>query len=86
MPRNPVSADQPPATGPVSPWLDTAAAARYLRKEPGTLKGWRSLCKGPAFQIVSGRFVRYHINDLEIFEAAQALTMFSAAETTRDQS
>ena len=25
-----------------TPWFDTEAAASYLRKEPGTLKGWRS--------------------------------------------
>jgi hypothetical protein len=50
---------------PAGPWLDTAAAARHLRREPGTLRGWRSIGKGPAFQLVSGRFVRYHVDDLD---------------------
>jgi hypothetical protein len=67
MPRKPVSADQPPAAGPVSPWLDTAAAARYLGKEPGTLKGWRSKGEGPAFHVVSRQFIRYHVDDLDAF-------------------
>jgi hypothetical protein len=61
-----------PATSEIaSPWLDTAAAARHLGREPGTLRGWRSTGKGPAFHLVSGRFVRYHIDDLEAFEGWQ---------------
>ncbi len=67
MPREPVSAGQPPAAGPVSPWLDTAAAALYLGKEPGTLKGRRSKGEGPAFHVVSRQFIRYHVDDLDAF-------------------
>ncbi|MFG1289460.1 helix-turn-helix domain-containing protein [Xanthobacter versatilis] len=54
------------------PWLDTDAAARFLGREPGTLRGWRSLGKGPVFRLVSGRFVRYHIDDLEAFRRREA--------------
>ncbi|WDR03087.1 helix-turn-helix domain-containing protein [Devosia algicola] len=61
-----------------SPWLDTAAAALHLGREPGTLRGWRSVGKGPAFHLVSGRFVRYHIDDLEAFEGRQPAKKLSA--------
>ncbi len=57
----------PAAPEPASPWLDTEAAARHLGREPGTLRGWRSLGKGPAFRLVGGRYVRYHVNDLDAF-------------------
>ena len=67
MPRKLVSAGQPPAAGPVSPWLDTTAAARYLGREPGTLKGWRSKGEGPAYHVVSRQFIRYHVDDLDAF-------------------
>lgn len=61
-----------PATPEIaSPWLDTAAAALHLGREPGKLRGWRSTGKGPAFHLVSRRFVRYHIDDLEAFEGRQ---------------
>ena len=58
----------PAASEPNGPWLDTAAAARHLGREPGTLRGWRSLGKGPAFHMISGRFVRYHVDDLQAFQ------------------
>lgn len=72
MPRKQVSSDQPPASGPVSPWLDTTAAARYLGKEPGTLKGWRSKGQGPPFHSVSRQFIRYHIDELNAFVRGSA--------------
>lgn len=46
---------EPVAPEPAGPWLDTAAAARHLGREPGTLRGWRSIGKGPAFHLVSGQ-------------------------------
>ncbi|WP_174801472.1 helix-turn-helix domain-containing protein [Martelella limonii] len=61
MPREAATLD------PTSPWLDTAAAARYLGKAPGTLKGWRSKGEGPVFHVVSRQFIRYHIDDLDAF-------------------
>jgi len=59
---------EPAASEPTDLWLDTAAAARRLGREPGTLRGWRSLGKGPAFHMISGRFVRYHVDDLQAFQ------------------
>lgn len=63
---------EPATLETASPWLDTAAAALHLGREPGTLRGWRSTGKGPAFHLDSGRFVRYHIVDLEAFERRQS--------------
>ena len=63
---------EPSAVGQAGPWLDTDAAARLLGREPGTLRGWRSLGKGPAFRLVSGRFVRYRLDDLEAFRRREA--------------
>lgn len=62
---------EPAVSEPAGPWLDTAAAARRLGREPGTLRGWRSIGKGPAFHLVSGQFVRYHIDDFESFKGRQ---------------
>lgn len=50
-----------------TPWFDTEAAAAYLRREPGTLKGWRSKGEGPRFYLVNEQFIRYHIDDLDAF-------------------
>lgn len=50
-----------------TPWFDTEAAAAYLRREPGTLKGWRSRGDGPRFFVVNDQFIRYHIDDLDAF-------------------
>lgn len=50
-----------------TPWFDTEAAASYLRREPGTLKGWRSKGEGPRFYEVNHQFIRYHIDDLDAF-------------------
>ena len=36
-----------------SPWLDTDQAAKYLARQPGTLKGWRSRGEGPRFHVVN---------------------------------
>ena len=50
-----------------TPWFDTEAAAAYLRREPGTLKGWRSRGEGPRYHTVNGQLIRYHIDDLDAF-------------------
>lgn len=50
-----------------SPWFDTDEAARYLRKEPSTLKAWRSKGEGPSFHVVSRQYIRYHVDDLDSF-------------------
>jgi len=49
-----------------SPWLDTAAAARYLSASPKTLAVWRCQGKGPRYRKV-GRLVRYAADDLDAF-------------------
>lgn len=71
---------EPAASEPFCTWLDTAAAARHLGREPGTLRGWRSNGKGPAFHVVSGQFVRYHIDDLEAFKTRTTAKNLSAAD------
>ena len=50
-----------------TPWFDTEAAAAYLRKEPGTLKSWRSRGCGPRFHVVNEQTIRYHLDDLDSF-------------------
>jgi hypothetical protein len=50
-----------------TPWFDTEAAASYLRREPGTLKGWRSKGEGPRFYVINHQFIRYHVDDLDAF-------------------
>lgn len=50
-----------------TPWFDTEAAASYLRREPGTLRGWRSKGEGPRFYLVNDQFVRYHLDDLDAY-------------------
>jgi hypothetical protein len=50
-----------------SPWLDTEEAAKYLCRQPGTLKGWRSRGEGPRFHVVNDKLIRYHIDDLDGF-------------------
>jgi hypothetical protein len=50
-----------------TPWFDTEAAASYLRREPGTLRGWRSKGEGPRFYMINNLFVRYHLDDLDAY-------------------
>jgi hypothetical protein len=47
-----------------SPFLNTLDAAKYLGLSPRTLEKMRLLGHGPRFR-KHGRYVRYHINDLE---------------------
>lgn len=76
-----------PATSEIaSPWLDTAAAALHLGREPGTLRGWRSTGKGPSFHLVSGRFVRYHVDDLDAFVRGGSAKKPSAENPPLDKS
>lgn len=50
-------------TGKV-PFVDTAAAARFLALSPHSLECYRSLGGGPPFYKF-GKFVRYAVTDLE---------------------
>jgi hypothetical protein len=47
-----------------SPFLATKEAAYYLRLSPRTLEKMRMKDRGPRFR-KHGRYVRYHIDDLE---------------------
>ena len=47
-----------------SPFLTTKEAAHYLFLSPRTLDKMRCLGHGPRFR-KHGRYIRYHINDLE---------------------
>lgn len=53
--------------GAASPWLDTENAAVYLAYKPGTLRTWRARGERPAYRVVHGRSVRYHVRDLNAF-------------------
>lgn len=72
---------EPAASEPAGLWLDTAAAARHLAREPGTLRGWRSIGRGPVFHLVSGQFVRYRLDDLDAFKRRKTAKNLSAADT-----
>jgi hypothetical protein len=50
------------------PFVDTAAAARYLALSPHSLECYRSLSGGPPFYKF-GKFVRYAVADLESWAA-----------------
>lgn len=52
---------------PRSPWMDSDAAAAYLGSTAGTLRNWRATGKGPKYNIIQDRLVRYHIDDLDFF-------------------
>ena len=47
-----------------SPFLNTAQAAHYVGLSRRTLETFRTQGRGPAFR-KHGRYVRYHIADLE---------------------
>lgn len=50
-----------------SPWMTTDEAASYLATASKTLRQWRCLGKGPNYNQVGGRLVRYHVDDLDAF-------------------
>lgn len=69
-----------------SPWFDTGEAARYLRKEPGTLAGWRSKGEGPRFHTVNDKFIRYHVDDLDAFVRGGGAKKLPAENPPHDKS
>jgi hypothetical protein len=69
-----------------TPWFDTEAAASYLRREPGTLKGWRSKGEGPRFHIVNRQYIRYHLDDLDAFVRGRRQKNFQGAKSSRGRS
>lgn len=54
-------------TTPVSPWLNTKAAAEYLTASPKTLAVWRCEGRGPNYHTIGKRLVRYHKDELDAF-------------------
>lgn len=56
-----------------SPFLDTKQAAHYISLSPRTLEKMRRSGIGPAFR-KHGRYVRYHIDDLDVWSKEHAKT------------
>ena len=54
-----------------SPFLDTTQAAEYVKLSPATLQKMRVLGSGPKYR-KHGRYVRYHIDDLDAWSRARA--------------
>lgn len=54
-----------------SPFLTTAQAAHYVGLSPRTLERMRGTGRGPRFR-KHGRYVRYHIADLDAWSEARA--------------
>lgn len=69
-----------------SPWLDTEEAAKYLCRQPGTLKGWRSKGEGPRFRAVNDKLIRYHVDDLDSFVRGDAENIFVGRNPPREKS
>lgn len=55
----------------ISPFLSTKQAAFYVGLSAGTLEKMRVHGGGPRFR-KHGRFVRYHIDDLDAWSASRA--------------
>ncbi len=54
-----------------SPFLSTAQAAHYVGLSRRTLEKMRTLGGGPKYR-KHGRYVRYHIDDLDAWSASRA--------------
>jgi len=59
-----------------SPFLDTAQAAHYVGLSRRTLEKMRVVGGGPRYR-KHGRYVRYHIDDLDEWSASRAKTSTS---------
>jgi excisionase family DNA binding protein len=59
-----------------SPFLSTAQAAFYVGLSRRTLEKMRVVGGGPAYR-KHGRYVRYHINDLDAWSMSRAKTSTS---------
>ena len=62
-----------------SPFLNTDQAAHYVSLSRRTLEKMRSAGGGPRFR-KHGRYVRYHINDLEEWSAGHLKTSTSVPD------
>lgn len=59
-----------------SPFLSTAQAAHYIGLSPRTLERMRRTGRGPRFR-KHGRYVRYHILELDAWSESRAATVIS---------
>lgn len=57
-----------------SPFLSTAQAAHYIGLSPRTLERMRRTGRGPRFR-KHGRYVRYHIAELDAWSESCAATV-----------
>lgn len=63
-----------------SPFLNTAQAAHYVGLAERTLESMRGQGEGPPFRR-HGRFIRYHIDDLDAWSKSSGQARPVAAET-----
>ncbi|MDB5396678.1 MAG: hypothetical protein JWM91_4184 [Rhodospirillales bacterium] len=59
-----------------SPFLSTTQAAHYISLSHRTLEKFRKTGRGPSYR-KHGRYVRYHIADLDAWSTARAKTLTS---------
>lgn len=60
-----------PDSVPADPYLlNTEQAGKFLAVSPETLRTWRCRGRGPAFVAISGRSVRYRVEDLKAWADA----------------
>lgn len=60
-----------PDSVPANPYLlTTEQAGEFLAVSPETLRTWRCRGRGPAFVVISGRSVRYRVEDLKAWADA----------------
>jgi excisionase family DNA binding protein len=59
-----------------SPFLDTVRAAEYVGLSRRTLEKMRTTGRGPRYR-KHGRYVRYHIDDLDSWSVARSQTSTS---------
>ena len=59
-----------------SPFLNTAQAAHYVGLSGRALEKMRRQGRGPRFR-KHGRYVRYHIDDLDVWSAARSKNSIS---------
>lgn len=61
-------------------YLDTVQAAELMGMRPQTLHNWRFRGVGPAYTAISGRAIRYHIDDLRKFMQARRVVPHQEVE------
>ena len=67
-----------PSVRPVSPFYTPVQAADFVKLSWRTLERMRHTGEGPAFRR-HGRYIRYHIDDLEAWSKSHAMTKIEDA-------